>query len=143
MSTRKKKILIVEDDGAVINSIREELKERYHLKTADSYNSALGIWEEEKPSFDCIVLDLNIGIQLVKSELIENYYPLIGLGFLEEVKKFCPDIYQKTIIYSGYLPQLKIKCVELGLLYDDLNKLSKTPNSIREELIEKIERICQ
>lgn len=63
MNLTRKNILIVEDDGAIVNAIREGLsnKGNYHFETAHSFNSALGIWDEAPAGgFHCIVLDRSL-----------------------------------------------------------------------------------
>lgn len=90
----KSKVLIVEDDGIIYETIRNELDSDFETTQASSYAAAIGRWEREKESFDCIVLDLLINPLGLELKEIDEYTPLFGMAVLdaftkEKAKKKC------------------------------------------------------
>lgn len=144
MSIDQKHILLIEDDGAIAQAIEKRISSLgiYNITKAFSYISALGNWEEARSAqieFDYIILDLNIGVQGMPNKLVTEYYPFSGMAFWDEI---CKDnqrktLIKKTLFYTGYELQLKAKAIEKNWKIDDIQILSKSPDSI-QKLIGKI-----
>lgn len=152
MSGNFKRILLIEDDGSMAESISNALIDQgpYHVTNAYGYISALGQWYEQEDEFDCIILDMNIDVFGVKSQddlqKINDFYPLIGVAFLDKILKDKSDdemklILGKTIIYSGYTLKLKQMAYKIDWDINDTIMLPKNPNSINI-LIKKVNHIC-
>lgn len=138
----KSKVLIVEDDGIIYETIRNELDSDFETTQASSYAAAIGRWEREKESFDCIVLDLLINPLGLELKEIDEYTPLFGMAVLdaftkEKSKEEMLQIRKKTIIYSGYTRELCDRDFDTK----NLEIIAKEGNSIKE-LIERIKAIC-
>lgn len=85
----KSKVLIVEDDGIIYETIRNELDSDFETTQASSYAAAIGRWEREKESFDCIVLDLLInplGLELKKLTSTRHFLEWPSLMPLQKKK---------------------------------------------------------
>ncbi len=143
-----KRILLIEDNGSLSEILTERLEDKgYFVERAYSYSSALGIWTEDNGSYDCIILDLQINPNGLELFEINKYAPIFGIAFLH---KICEgkkpneilEIQKKTIIYSGFIKDLK----ELGRVYDwdysNIRIIAKTDFSI-SELIKNVEQICK
>ena len=138
----KRKVLIVEDDGMIYETIRNELDSDFETVRASSYAAAIGRWEKEKESFDCIVLDLLINPLGLGLEEIDEYTPLFGMAVLDAFTKEKSEeemlqIRKKTIIYSGYTRELRTRKFDTN----NLEIIAKEGNSIKE-LIKRIKAIC-
>lgn len=146
----KKSIFVIDDDGRIFKSLQEELNKRgtFYFENAYSFASAYGLWCESKEkgiNFDCIILDLNIGIQQTSETIIERYYPLIGMAFFdkvyiemeeEEKEKFL----NKLVIYSQYNNELIKNSPSFSWPIDKMNIVTKEPFSI-QSLVEKVIKI--
>ncbi|MGR3317670.1 MAG: ATP-binding response regulator [Candidatus Anammoxibacter sp.] len=95
------KILIVEDEPNVVNSIREALeKEPYKIVSADNGRVGLEIFEKENPVL--IILDLRMPV-------------MDGIEFLEHIKLSSSDPYS-VIVLTGHGEDSDIKeCFKLGI----------------------------
>ena len=138
----KRKVLIIEDDGIIYETIRNELDSDFETVRASSYAAAIGRWEKEKESFDCIVLDLLINPLGLELKEIDEYTPLFGMAVLnaftkEKSKEEVLQIRRKTIIYSGYTRELRTRKFDTN----NLEIIAKEGNSIKK-LIERIKTIC-
>lgn len=141
MQTEEKYILLVEDNGAMANSIEEliKMKNNYIVVKAFSYISAIGKWKEAKKKgneFTYIILDLNIGVAGMPGDLVNEYYPFSGLAFFYDICENNSDLrkqYTKiTLMYTGYEIPLKARAEDKGWDLSDLKIISKRPNSIQE-----------
>lgn len=138
--SEQKRILLIEDDGAITKAVEETIKEKSNwiIEKAYSYISAVGKWEQAKKKeeeFDYIILDLNISVVGMPNELVNEYYPFIGMAFLtaigitnEELRK---QLVKKVFIYTGYEGPLKIRALEKGWKIDDMQFVSKRPDSLQ------------
>lgn len=138
----KRKVLIIEDDGIIYETIRNELDSDFETVRASSYAAAIGRWEKEKESFDCIVLDLLINPLGLELKEIDEYTPLFGMAVLDAFTKEKSEeemlqIRKKTIIYSGYTRELRNRNFDTN----NLVIITKEGNSIKE-LIKCIKTIC-
>lgn len=138
----KRKVLIIEDDGIIYETIRNELDSDFETVRASSYAAAIGRWEKEKESFDCIVLDLLINPLGLELKEIDEYTPLFGMAVLDAFTKEKSEeemlqIRKKTIIYSGYTRELRNRNFDTN----NLVIITKEGNSIKE-LIKCIKAIC-
>lgn len=137
-----KKVLFIEDDGLIYETLREELGAEYDTVRLSSFAAAKGRWEREGDTFDCIVLDLMINPLGLKLEEADNYAPLFGMAVLSyftegRSKKDIIQIKKKTIIYSGYTGVLR----DRGYNISNIECIPKDGNSIGE-IVKKIKTIC-
>lgn len=138
----KSKVLIVEDNGIIYETIKNELDSDFETTQASSYAAAIGRWEKEKESFDCIVLDLLINPLGLELKEIDEYTPLFGMAVLDAFTKEKSEeetlqIRKKTIIYSGFTRELRTRKFDTK----NLEIIAKEGNSIKE-LIKCIKAIC-
>lgn len=138
----KRKILIVEDDGIIFETIQNELGSDFETLRASSYAAAIGRWEKEGNSFNCIVLDLLINPLGLDLKEIDEYTPLFGMAVLDaftkgKSKEEIFQIRKKTVIYSGYTHELRYRNFDVK----DIEIIVKEGNSINE-LIKHIKAIC-
>lgn len=137
-----KKVLVVEDDGVMYNTIKNELDSNYTTIRVSSYAAAKGRWKRENELFDCIVLDLHINPLGLDLKEIDRYAPLYGMAVLDAFTEGKNEdekaqIREKTIIYSGYTGELRYK----GFDVKHLRIIAKEGNSIAEA-INQIKGIC-
>lgn len=102
------KILLIEDDGAMRELVKEKLCNYGHdVEMANSCTSAMSRWIDNNGAFDCIILDLNLNPKGLDSKDVNYYFPVHGILVLnkiceekssEEVEK----IWGKTFIFSGF-----------------------------------------
>ena len=134
-----KRVLLIEDNGDLSYDIKNELVEcGYEIKQADSYLSALGMWERYEGKFDCILLDLNINPEGLSPEKNSLYFPLIGLPFMLKIgwnNDFDKKI--KVIVYSGYISEFKEICYKNSFSYSGMVLFEKNGMSF-SKLIEYI-----
>ena len=148
-----KRILLIEDDGAIAEDISNTLSSsEYKFEYAYSYSSAVGFWKEYNGNFDCIILDLNINPNGLPDELFDKYFPIQGMAVLLEICKTkindetpteneIKKIWAKTIVYSGYIEKLKTRKKDFQY-YNSLTLIPKTGMSMNE-LIKKVENIIK
>lgn len=137
-----KKVLVVEDDGVIYNTIENELDSNFETIQVSSYAAAKGRWQRENEMFDCIVLDLHINPLGLDLKEIDRYAPLYGMAVLDAFTEGKDEdekarIRKNTIIYSGYTGELRYKGIDLK----DLRIIAKEGNSIAE-VIKQIKGIC-
>lgn len=137
-----KRVLFVEDDGIMYNTIKDELGSDYETVQTSSFAAAKGRWNREKDSFDCIVLDLLINPLGLELQKIDMYAPLFGMAVLDCFTEGLSgvesiQIRKKTIIYSGYTSELRYR----GFNVKNIEIIAKEANSI-EEIVKIIKRIC-
>lgn len=137
-----KRVLIIEDDGIVYNTIKEELGGDFETVRVSSYAAAKGRWEREGGTFDCILLDLQINPLGLDLKEIDKYAPLYGLAVLDAFSEGKSEeektqIRRKTIIYSGYTGELRYRNCNIN----NLEIIAKEENSITE-VINRINRVC-
>lgn len=128
-----KTILIIEDNGSVSGNLKKHLED-YKVLIAYDYPLALDIWEEEKDSIDCIIMDLRISCIGIDLEIQNRYDPFYSLAILEEFCKGKSDeerraIRKKTIIYSAYLEQLRSSKICSDININDITSIEKTSTS--------------
>lgn len=138
----KRKVLIVEDDGIIFETIQNELGSNFETVRTSSYAAAIGRWEKEGESFDCIVLDLLINPLGLGLKENDEYTPLFGMAVLNaftkgKSKEEIFQIRKKTVIYSGYTHELRYRDFDVK----DVKIIVKEGNSIKE-LIQSIKTIC-
>jgi CheY-like chemotaxis protein len=143
---KMKRILLIEDDGALAKDLLEDIKSKYEVKSAYSYASAIGFWNKYKGEFNCIILDLNINPEGLAPEITAKYFPVQGIAILEyicESKSLekAKQIWSKTIIYSGYIDTLKEKRRNFKH-FDSLKLIPKTGPSIYK-VLDSVEQILQ
>lgn len=141
------RILIVEDEGAIIEHLKARFKNEFEFVEAYSYLSAIGNWNKYQGIFDCIIIDLQISLEgLEEDERSDNYYPLIGLAFIEDIcKKFDPEgkmnLLKKMIIFSGFINNLKNgDYKKKDWILDNIQCIAKDSDSI-QILVDKIKEI--
>lgn len=137
-----KRVLFVEDDGLIYDTIEKKLIENFKTERVSSYAAAKGRWGREEENYDCIVLDLQINPLGLELDQIDLYTPLYGLAVLEAFTEGKSDdqkrkIRKKTIIYSGFTSTLYSGKFDLK----DLLVISKSAGSIKE-VVRKIMDIC-
>lgn len=137
-----KRVLIIEDNGIVYNTIKEELGGDFETVRVSSYATAKGRWERERETFDCIVLDLQINPLGLELKEIDKYAPLYGLAVLDAFSEGKSEdektqIRRKTIIYSGYTGELRYRNCNIK----NLEIIAKEENSITD-VINRINGIC-
>ena len=141
----KKKILLIEDDGLLTRDLKEDLiKIGYIVESANFYADAIDQWRENNGMFDCIILDLNINPIGMDDMEYNKYFPAHGISVLD---KFCegltPEesirIWEKTIIYSGYIVYLREKKSEF-LYYSLLHLIPKRGTSF-SKVVEQVKYV--
>lgn len=137
-----KRILLIEDSGDVSYDIKNGLNDcDYEIKHADSYLSAIGMWERYDGQFDCIILDLNINPEGLLPEESSYFFPTIGLSFLKKIRQN-ENLTKKAkiIIYSAYITEFKVKCSQNNISYSDIIIIEKSGTSFYK-LINFIKKI--
>jgi hypothetical protein len=138
-------ILLIEDDSAITRDIVNKLDELGHeIKCAYSYYSAIRTWEKNNGIFDCIILDLHIdpaGLDAKRN----HYFPVVGMAFFDDIcdgktEEEKKNIWEKTIIYSGYIKELKSKSRGFRWPLGQLKLIPKDSFGI-SSLIETINKI--
>lgn len=136
-------ILLIEDDGATTRDLTDRLiKLKHEVKHAYSYSSAIRTWEKYNEFFDCIILDLYIDPNGLKAM---HYFPVVGMAFFDDIcegktEEEKKNIFRKTIIYSGYIKELKFKNSEFGCPLDQLKLIPKDVLGI-SNLLEYVKQI--
>ncbi len=81
---QEKRLLIVDDDSAFLNTRADLLDEKYEITKAYSSQQALDIISQTTPPFDCFVLDYNMpemdGVTLageIRKNTLYNNAPII------------------------------------------------------------------
>jgi CheY-like chemotaxis protein len=133
-----KKILLIEDDGALVRDLSEEFKLKHEIKCAYSYASAIGFWKKYSEDFDCIILDLNINPDGLDTKITDKYFPIQGMAILDYIcenktEKEIKQIQSKTVIYSGYIGAFREKKHDIKF-FNPLKLIPKTGTSISELL---------
>jgi hypothetical protein len=135
-------ILLIEDDGATTRDLITMLELKHEIKHAYSYSSAIRTWEKYNGVFDCIILDLYIDPTGLKAT---HYFPLVGMAFFDDIyngktEEYKKNILRKTIIYSGYIKELKSKSRGFRWPLSQLKLIPKDALGI-SNLLEYIEQI--
>lgn len=138
-----KKIILIEDNGIIVDVLREQLSE-YDVISAYSYSSAIDKIDEN-PDFIGVVIDMQINPNGLTPNENGIYTPLFGMAvinyLLNKITQENREEYKKKIIiYSGYTKDLKQKARNGEAKYwsiKDLTIIEKTPKSI-SDLIYKI-----
>ena len=129
-----KRILIVEDNGDTSYDIKSQLeKSGFEIKQADSYLSALGMWDRYNGEFRCIILDLNISPEGLSEEDVSSNFPISSLPFLLKIgwNNIITNTI-KVIVYSGYVNDFKEICETRGISYSGLVIIEKKGTSLSE-----------
>jgi len=140
------KILLIEDEGMLARKLENELNMQHEVKKAYSYASATGLWRKYEEKFDCIILDFNIEPHGLDEINLDKYFPIQGISFLIEIcKDKTPEesiqIWNKTIIYSGYINVLRNKKNDLHY-FNYLHLIPKQKDSI-VRLLNKVHEIVK
>ena len=132
-------ILLIEDDGATRRDLCDKLIAKFNCKIEKAYNysSAIGLWNEYKHSYDCMILDLHIDPTGLATLKYNKYYPLVGVAFFDDI---CDgekiedkmNIWKKTIIYSGYIHELINREREFGWQHKPLKLIPKNTLGIKK-----------
>jgi len=144
------KILLIEDEGAIKEHLREKLRHKRHEVTlANSCTSAVSCWIKNDGDFDCIILDLNINPSGLTNEETDEYFPVHGILVLDKIsdvniprwkgktkKEKEDEIWKKTIVYSGYIDRLKEKNKVRN--YNDLIRIPKGEDTSISDLMEVV-----
>jgi hypothetical protein len=123
-------ILLIEDNGATARDTVDVLNGlEYEIKCAYSYSSAIKTWGKYNGIFDCIILDLHIDPSGLDPKR-NHYYPLVGMAFLDDIcdgktEEEKKNIWEKTIIFSGYINILEDKAHEFGWPLSQLKLIPK------------------
>ena len=138
-----KRVLFIEDDGLIYETLRDELGSEYDTVRVCSCAAAKGRWEREGDTFDCIVLDLMINPLGLELEETDKYTPLFGMAVLQyftegRSEKDIIQIKKKTIIYSGYTGVLR----DRGLDISNIECIIPKDGDSIEEVVKKIRTIC-
>jgi len=144
------RILLIEDDGELAETICNMLCIEHSIEQAYSYLSAIDALEAYNGDFDCIILDLDIPSHGLKDvELKRNYHGILGIlvltAFCErktlEVQK---EIWGKTIVYSAFIGELNGKeimknppCLPKLLSKQTTNSISKLVKAVKEVVTQK------
>jgi CheY-like chemotaxis protein len=141
------RILLVEDNGGLAIDLSENLKMFGHeIKCAYSYASAIEFWDKYEGEFDCIILDLSIYPNGLETKITAKYFPIQGIAILDyicknESEEKTKQIWNKTIIYSGYIDALREKRHNFKH-FDSLKLIPKTGPSIYK-VLDSVEQILQ
>lgn len=139
----KKKVLVVEDSGAVFNMLENLLdKSKYEVERARAVDEAIGAVRENGP-FDCCVVDLQIIAYGLSIEEMDEYQDREGYALLKNYL-WKEDKIQKsqTIICSRYISSFKKEfkreieeCINEGLkLVDKTKEFEKNVSSLINEI---------
>lgn len=101
------RVLVVDDDRAVLESVAEAIEDRFKVLTASSGAEALKIIKDERP-------------EIVLSD--QRMSPMTGLDLLEKVAATWPNI--RRLLYTGYAD---IETVIEGLNRDILQRYLTKP----------------
>jgi CheY-like chemotaxis protein len=112
VTARDLRVLVVDDDSGVLESIGEALEDRFKVLTASSGPEALKIVEAEHP-------------EIVLSD--HRMSPMTGLELLEKVAALQPNT--RRLLYTGYVD---IEIVIEGLNRDVLQRYLTTPWAMEE-----------
>ncbi len=119
----KKRILIVDDDEYIRESIRETLKRKnYEVESAENGKKALELFQHD--SFDMVISDMKMP-------------GMTGIDLLEKMKQYDPDIPFLMITAYGAI-ESAVEAIKKGA-YDFIQK---SPNLV-DELELHVERILQ
>lgn len=140
-------ILLVEDRGAAAFYIVESLKKEGHV-VLDAFNpgDAQSIWDNrEIVPIHCIILDLHMTTDGLseeqKAKSVDGF--LSGWVWLcDSVLSEVPEMRERTIIYSDYLPTLKENVLEEE--YRGIRLIPKRRrNSSAREVAARIQEIAR
>ena len=145
-----KNILLIEDDGYMSETIKNELDKNYdNVELAYSYESAVDCWgdDDNVKNFDCIIIDLHINPRGMEIEEVVRYNPYYGIAVYDyfkdnPCKESSKRLEQKTILYSGYIEGFKQYCKLHKGDYKKLVQIDKNESSSFNKLINKIDKIC-
>ena len=144
-----KKVLLVEDNGSLSMDLIKKIEEigGCQVERAYSYSSAWGFWDEDKGDYDCIILDLQINPHGLTLREANKYAPIFGIAFLDKIcegksSDEVAGIYKKTIIYSGFVKELKDFSKLNNRDFSKIKIIPKTGFSI-SELVKSVERIIR
>lgn len=105
-------ILLVEDQGAATFYVVEWVKKEGHVVlNAFNLNDAQTHWSKrDEVPVHCIILDLNMTTDGLSEEQRARSVDTLLSGWVwlhDVVLPEAPEMRQRTIIYSGYIPTLK------------------------------------
>lgn len=141
----KKNVLIVEDNGAVFDMIKNELdSSKFKVVRARAADQAIGYFEDNA-TFDCCVVDLQILAYGLTIEEMDEYQDREGYALLKNylwrkgiIKK------SQTIICSRYIPDfIKENQNEIIELKREGLKLVDKVIGFEKEVVSLINEICR
>ena len=149
------KILILEDEGFLIEDLSKELKNKNHeVIFANNCVNALELWKQSDGNFDCIVLNLSISSLGLNEDELNKYFPIHGILVLD---KFCEveiprwkektleerkyEIWGMTFIYSGYQYNLMERKNEFKY-FDNLKFVRKIGENSISEIVHAVTFFC-
>lgn len=109
------RILLLEDVGRVASTIVHQLeKEGHDVDLGFSVSRANGYLGENKNKndYDCLIVDFNMPTTGLTREQAEQSYNGLFTGWIwlrDEVFPKCPELRQRTIVFSAYLNEFKGK----------------------------------
>jgi CheY-like chemotaxis protein len=140
------KILFVEDNGSYSKEVERVLVsfKDCDVTTAFSYIAALSWWKESE--FDCVILDLQINPTGLDASKYDEYAPLYGMAFLDEISMTLSEadrkkLYRKIVISSGFVADLKGWLRIRQRRLDPIELIPKNGDNI-DRLIAKVRKIC-
>lgn len=141
----KKNVLIVEDNGAVFNMLKDELDEsQFNVERARAVDEAIGYFEDDS-TFDCCIVDLQIQAFGLTIEEMDEYQDREGYALLKnylwkegKIKK------SQTIICSRYISLfIKEYRKEIEELKGEGLKLVEKVKEFEKEVFLLINEICR
>lgn len=140
-------VLLLEDRGAAAFYVVEWLrKERHTVLEAFNLNDAQSHWgQRDKVPIDCIILDLSLPTDGLSDKQRERSEGGLLSGWIwlnDKVLLELPEMRQRTIIYSDYIPTLRRNIAQER--YKDIRLIPKRRRSrSAEEVAAHIREIAR
>jgi HD-GYP domain-containing protein (c-di-GMP phosphodiesterase class II) len=127
----KLKILLVDDDPALLDSFALRLSLNYDVQTAPDSHEAMIKIRESSPVFDAAVIDMWM-----------NDDPFAGLKLLEQIKSEISSPPECVILTAYGKIENASECMEKGA-FGYVEKGQQTTNSLLEQTINRASRFCR
>ena len=124
----KKRVLVIEDDQAVVDLLRESLKDNYQVALAR--NGRTGMSKAWANSFDVILLDIELGdidgftiCRKLKNHPSTNHIPIIIISVLHSIESTLEGFNSgaSDFLRKPFHPEELKKRIELHLKMSELN----------------------